>query len=250
MQRSLIGGLLALSIICAWLVLHIYSVFFLSLAGPQIAMATAVVLTLCWLNVGLFIIAHDAMHGSLFAGRPGLNRLAGRIALGLYAGFSFDRLKTSHLEHHRYPGSADDPDFDADHPNRFWPWYSRFMRRYFGLSEFLVLCVPVSIYLLLGVHIANLLIFWALPAALSSLQLFAFGTYLPHRQDGRGFADEHNARTNELGWLPSLITCFHFGYHHEHHLAPHVPWWGLPTERKRRALARSGPQPVRRPRRA
>ncbi|MFA9473554.1 MAG: fatty acid desaturase [Filomicrobium sp.] len=26
----------------------------------------------------------------------------------------------------------------------------------------------------------------------------------------------------------SLLTCFHFGYHHEHHLQPDVPWWRLP----------------------
>jgi beta-carotene ketolase (CrtW type) len=29
--------------------------------------------------------------------------------------------------------------------------------------------------------------------------------------------------------LMSLVTCFHFGLHEEHHERPNVPWWKLPT---------------------
>ena len=74
-----------------------------------------------------------------------------------------------------------------------------------------------------------MLVFWALPALLSSVQLFYFGTFRPHRHDDSPFADDHNARSNGFGWLASLLSCFHFGYHHEHHLAPQVPWWRLPS---------------------
>ena len=28
--------------------------------------------------------------------------------------------------------------------------------------------------------------------------------------------------------LISLLTCYHYGYHREHHAMPHVPWWQLP----------------------
>lgn len=240
----MLGGLLAGVITSSWICLHIYAVFFERLTGIGVALAPLLVSILCWLNVGLFIVAHDAMHGSLFPGRPSLNRVTGRVAVALYAGFGFDALKRSHLEHHRAPGTPEDPDFDAGHPRQFWPWYMSFMSRYFGYREFLVLCVPVAAYLLIGARVANLLLFWALPAALSSLQLFTFGTFLPHRQAERPFADRHNARSSEYSWFVSLTTCFHFGYHHEHHLAPHVPWWGLPAERKRRAHARSGSQPA------
>ena len=69
---------------------------------------------------------------------------------------------------------------------------------------------------------------------LSSLQLFAFGTWLPHRRGEQPFADRHRARSSGFGWLASLLTCFHFGYHHEHHLWPGVPWWRLPRVRTRR----------------
>jgi beta-carotene/zeaxanthin 4-ketolase len=89
--------------------------------------------------------------------------------------------------------------------------------------------------LVLGAQLANVLLFWALPALLSALQLFTFGTYLPHRPAPPGFADRHNARSNDYPWLVSLLTCFHFGYHHEHHLSPGTPWWRLPTLRATRA---------------
>jgi hypothetical protein len=76
------------------------------------------------------------------------------------------------------------------------------MTRYFGLREFLVLSVMVWTYvLLLGAPLGNLLLFWALPSILSSLQLFYFGTYLPHRHEEAEFADEHRARSNDFRLL-------------------------------------------------
>jgi beta-carotene ketolase (CrtW type) len=236
--QAAIGIALSLSVIGAWAAMHFYAVFFHPLTGTGIALAPLLVAIICWLNVGLFIVAHDAMHGSLAPGRPGLNRAFGRTALALYAGFWFDALLPKHFAHHRAPGTEQDPDFSAAHPRHFWPWYLQFLRQYFGIAQLLVLSGLTAAYLLVGVRYANLLLFWALPAILSSLQLFYFGTYRPHRQEEAGFADQHNARSSSLGWLASLLSCYHFGYHHEHHLAPHVPWWRLPAERRDRATAR------------
>jgi beta-carotene ketolase (CrtW type) len=231
-RQTAIGLTLAAAIALAWAALHVGSVFFLPLEGAGLAAAPLLVLALCWLNVGLFIVAHDAMHGSLAPGRPRLNLWAGRLALAFYAGFSFDRLRPKHFEHHRSPGTAADPDFSADHPSAFWPWYLAFFRQYFGLRELAVLTLMVAVYtLLLKAPYPNLLLFWALPAILSSLQLFLFGTFLPHRAADAPFGDRHRARSNEYGWLASLLTCFHFGYHHEHHRSPATPWWRLPAER-------------------
>lgn len=58
------------------------------------------------------------------------------------------------------------------------------------------------------------------PSILFSLQLVYFGTYLPHRADVQPFAARYRARSNDLLLLASLLTCFHFGYHHEHHRKP------------------------------
>jgi beta-carotene/zeaxanthin 4-ketolase len=236
--QAAIGIALASAVIGAWAALHVYGVFFHPLSAAGLLAAPLLIAATCWLNVGLFIIAHDAMHGSLAPRRPAVNRAFGRVALALYAGFSYDRLLPKHFAHHRAPGTEHDPDFSANNPRRFWPWYLQFLREYFGLAQLLVLSAISAVYLLIGVRYANLLLFWALPAILSSLQLFYFGTFRPHRQEDSDFADGHRARSNGMGWLPSLLSCFHFGYHHEHHLAPHVPWWRLPAERKARATAR------------
>ena len=80
------------------------------------------------------------------------------------------------------------------------------------------------------------MLFWALPAILSAFQLFYFGTYLPHRAEDEAFGDAHRARSNDFSWTMSLLTCFHFGYHHEHHDNPAVPWWRLPATRIEGAL--------------
>jgi beta-carotene ketolase (CrtW type) len=238
-RQTAVGLTLAAAIALAWAALHILSVFFLPLEGAGLAAAPPLVLAICWLNVGLFIVAHDAMHGSLAPGQPRVNLSAGRLALALYAGFSFDRLRPKHFEHHRSPGTREDPDFSADHPSSFWPWYFAFLRQYFGWRELAVLTALVGAYvLLLGAPYPNLLLFWALPAILSSLQLFYFGTFLPHRSGSEPFGDRHRTRSSGHGWLASLLTCFHFGYHHEHHRSPGTPWWRLPAERIRSAAPR------------
>ncbi len=230
--QALVGLSLAAAVISAWLVCHVYSMFFHRWTPLGIAAAPLLILVQCWLNVGLFIIAHDAMHGSLAPFRPRVNRAVGRLCLALYAGFSFDRLIGKHFAHHRHSGTSDDPDFHADEPRRFWPWYLAFMRRYFGLREFAVLMALLATYLfLLRVDPVNALVLWGVPAILSSVQLFYFGTYLPHRHEDDVFGDGHNARSNDFPPLLSLLTCFHFGYHHEHHDMPHLPWWRLPSAR-------------------
>ncbi|HEX6784432.1 MAG TPA: fatty acid desaturase [Sphingomicrobium sp.] len=237
-RQSLIGISLAAAIMSAWAAVQIFGLFFLTLSGPGLLLAGMLVPFICWLNVGLFIIAHDAMHGSLASQFPSTNRLLGQLALSLYAAFPFERLRRHHMDHHRHPGTASDPDFDVSQPSRWWPWYGRFLKRYFGLKEFLRLCIPIGLLLLIGAKLQNILFLWALPAALSSFQLFYFGTFRPHRQEARAFIDHHRARSSDFAWLLSLMTCFHFGYHHEHHASPHVPWWRLPSERHRSKLAR------------
>lgn len=235
-RQTAIGVGLALAILAAWAITHAYAVFFHELGINSLVIGPLLVALACWLNVGLFIVAHDAMHGSLAPGQAAVNRLFGRLALALYAGFWFDDLRKSHFEHHRAPGTHEDPDFGTS-PGLV-PWYAGFLRRYFGWPQFLALSAATLALRLAGAPFANILLFWALPAILSSLQLFYFGTYLPHRPSRDPFADDHRARSNAFGWLASLMSCYHFGYHHEHHLAPHVPWWRLPAERRRRARAR------------
>lgn len=238
-RQTLIGTSLALAICIGWLALHVVSMFFVSVALSSLPLVIVLAALLCWLSVGMFIVAHDAMHGSLAPGRPQLNAAIGAALLFIYAGFGWTKLRAAHFEHHRHAGSARDPDFDADNPRHFGRWYMTFLRRYFGWQAALYVIAVVNIYYwVVGVPAANIVLLYGLPAIASSVQLFYFGTYRPHRHDDHGFADRHNARSDGFGPLLSLASCFHFGYHHEHHLSPNVPWWALPA--RRRATLRRG----------
>lgn len=228
-RQTKIGIALAGSILFGWLCIHILGVFVFEWTAFACIAAPILVVTQTWLYVGLFIVAHDCMHGSLVPFRPGLNRFIGQLFLFLYAGFDFDDLNLKHHAHHRHAGTTRDPDFDPSPPHGFWHWYVKFFSEYFGWRQVAVIATFVTLYLLVfGAALSNVLVFWALPALVSSLQLFIFGTYLPHRPGQDGFLDRHRARSNNFSQLISLLTCFHFGYHHEHHEHPQLPWWRLP----------------------
>lgn len=234
--QAAIGLSLAATLIGGWIAVHVYGVYAYHWSAVGLAVAPLIVALQTWLSIGLFIVAHDAMHGSLAPGRPVLNTAIGGLCLGLYAGFRFDHLKASHMRHHQDPGTDRDPDFHAAAPRAFMPWLAGFVRTYFGWREFGILSLYVAVSLvLLRAEVASLLVFWALPALLSAVQLFFFGTWLPHRHDDAAFADRHNARTSHYPSALSLLTCFYFGRHHEHHLYPWLPWWRLDAAYRKRA---------------
>jgi beta-carotene/zeaxanthin 4-ketolase len=181
-----------------------------------------------WIYTGLFITAHDAMHGNICES-PKLNRLIGQWCLWLYAGFDYSQLAVKHHLHHKYPASDRDPDFHDGKTSHFWAWYGHFVCEHLSWRQSINLVIMSGIYLTIcQVQIANLVIFWIVPSLLSSLQLFYFGTFLPHREPQGGHTNRHRAITIDRSTWWSLITCYHFGYHREHHDSPQIPWWQLP----------------------
>ena len=232
--QGLIGLALAVAIAGTWLTIHFYGMFVFELSWASLPFALALAAVQCWLSVGVFIICHDAMHGTLAPGRPRLNTTIGTVLSFLYAGFSYTKLRDAHHTHHRLAGHQGDPDFDENNPSRFLAWYWTFFKRYFGWQSLVFVHAVVGLYwLVLDVPMAQIFVLYGAPALLSSLQLFYFGTYRPHHHaEGDPFADDHNARTNDFGTLASLATCFHFGYHLEHHRRPDVPWWALPAAKR------------------
>ena len=224
------GPLYAGLIFGAWVTVHIYSVFFHTLSDP-IWQTLGLIALQCWLYTGLFIVAHDTMHGSLTPGNERLNAIIGTSILFVYAGFNWRKMRAAHHDHHSFSGTEQEPDFNANNPHAFWPWYKKFFLTYFSWRQVLILFGFTLTYILLGASYVNTIVMWAIPAILSSVQLFYFGTYRTHRH-AEAFPDEHNARTNEFNGLASLMSCFHFGYHHEHHLYPHEPWWRLPLRKR------------------
>jgi beta-carotene ketolase (CrtW type) len=232
-RQRLTGILLALAIGSAWIVTHSLAVLHYTWSHWSLFTAPVLAAFICWLYVGLFIVAHDCMHGTLAPGWPQLNRFVGRLCVTLYAGFDYDALNASHHRHHRHAGTADDPDFEPTPPHGFWPWYIGFLRRYASWRQPAFFTLLIGFYVaLLGASALNVAVFLVVPAIASSLQLFYFGTYLPHRPGSDPFMDAHKTRTSSQGWLLSLLSCFHFGYHHEHHAYVDAPWWRLPHVRR------------------
>jgi len=235
--QRVIGLALALAIAGSWLAIHAYAMFVFKLTWSNWPVAAVMAMVQCWLSVGVFIVCHDAMHGTLMPGHPRANAAIGTVLLALYAGFGWKHLRDAHLTHHKLSGHAGDPDFDEHNPAHFWRWYATFFRRYFGWQSILFVHSVVGIYwLVLEIPMVQIVALYGLPALASSVQLFYFGTFRTHHHKpdgaGGGFADRHNARSDDFGTLASLATCFHFGYHLEHHRRPDVPWWALPAARR------------------
>jgi len=235
-RQTRIGVSLAVTIVVAWLAIHVTGIFFWHWTLRTIPIGIAMVLVQTWLSTGLFIVAHDAMHGALAPGHPRLNRAMGATCLSLYACLSYAALLPQHHLHHTETGKAGDPDFHGGDP-RLAGWFLQFFRTYYSHGQIVRITVVALIYtLLFGAPLGNIVFFWALPALGAVAQLFIFGTWLPHRDRSEPFKDFHRAHSIDVGPTLSLLTCFHFGgYHHEHHLSPGTPWWGLPS--RRRAIA-------------
>ena len=191
------------------------------------------------LQTGLFIVAHDALHGLLFPTRPRWNQSVGAAALMFYAGLPFGACRRQHQRHHSQPASSHDPDFPQDRRDGVLAWYRQFLSHYLSPCQMLVLLSGWALLVVLTMDrgqvsanaaLLRVLSFATLPLLLSSLQLFVFGTYLPHRVQRPPTRDPHPLSLNLPPWL-SLLACFHFGYHREHHDNPALSWFELPGAR-------------------
>lgn len=182
-----------------------------------------------FLYTGLFITAHDAMHGAIAPHHPRINRLFGTVSLRLYGLFSYQEMLQKHRLHHQHPSTELDPDFHDGNHSDFFRWYLHFMQRYWSWTRLIGLIVIFHFFHhLLHIPERNLLLFWIIPSLLSSAQLFYFGTFLTHREPVEGYHNAHRAQSMSFPVFWSFLTCYHFGYHHEHHQYPHLPWWKLP----------------------
>lgn len=191
------------------------------LVQAPVFLLVAGVLVQAHLYSGVFITAHDAMHG-LVHPRKWVNTVVGWVCALLFAFNWYPRLYRNHHRHHDFVATDKDPDV---HPGGFWHWYVQFLRHYLSVGQFLAMAITYNL-LQLWVPWQNLVLFWMLPAILSTLQIFYFGTYAPHRP---GPATENPERSRSLprNHLWAFFSCYFFGYHREHHAQPWLPWWAL-----------------------
>lgn len=232
--RMLKGVGISLAVLVLWaasLILLLSS----NLAVRAPLLAVPAMLWQTFLYTGLFIVAHDSMHGSIAPGHKKVNALIGNVVVVLYALFSYTNLRKKHFKHHLAPASAEDPDYHDGVHSGFLRWYMRFMRNYLTIWQIVGMALLFNLlHYVFHIDTINLLLFWVAPALLSTLQLFYFGTYLPHRQPAGGYDNKYRARSNEYSVFWSFISCYHFGYHLQHHQRPDLPWWGLPAFKKGR----------------
>lgn len=237
-HASRVGLLWALALFIAWSASLVVSLTLpLQSGGLPGAVPVALILLRTLLQTGLFIVGHDAMHGSLLPCSPRWNARIGRLALGLYACLPWESCRRNHRLHHQAPASPGDPDHHGAHRLGPLRWYLRFMASYLTPPQMLALLggwlvALVSLEPFTAHPLQALLLFWSLPLLLSSLQLFVFGTYLPHRLYPGRSEDRHLAAS--LAWPEALsfLACFHFGYHWEHHRHPQLPWFRLHSARR------------------
>ena len=181
-----------------------------------------------FLNTGLFITAHDAMHGLICPFQQRLNDSIGCVAVTLYGLFPYNKLKQRHLLHHHFPATHLDPDYHDGVHTSFFSWYEQFMSKYMSWQQLWKLLLMVLGLIFVGqVSWLNLILGWGLPLILSSLQLFTFGTFFPHRRLKTDAENTHYIHSLNLSPFWSFVTCYNFGYHWEHHQYPHLPWWQL-----------------------
>ncbi len=218
------GLLLASTIIGLWCFHLVWTLRFVDVL-PTSLWTYVHVLVQAYLSTGLFITAHDAIHGTVLPSKKG-NQIVGTIASFLFAGLSYSRLERNHWRHHNNPAhDAADPDY---HPsNTFIVWFGSFMLRYSTIWQFLVMGLAYNgLSLLLHIPESRLWVFWIVPLFLAAFQLFMVGTYWPHRKP-HSQDMPHNARSMKKNHLLAMVACYFFGYHTEHHLSPRTPWWLL-----------------------
>ena len=217
MKNSNAGVIIALIVISAWatsLFVLLNWNFAWSNPGTYLMM-----LVQMHLFTGVFITAHDAMHGTVSSSSK-LNLAIGQICKALYAAFPLNKLLKKHHEHHRYVHSESDPDY---HEGNFFSWYFKFMKEYLSVWQILIMALAFNI-LKLWFSETNLLLFWILPSLLSTVQLFYFGTWLPHHGVHNNL---HQSRSQSKNHILAFLSCYFFGYHYEHHESPGTPWWRL-----------------------
>ncbi|HZG41082.1 MAG TPA: fatty acid desaturase [Nodosilinea sp.] len=189
------------------------------------------ILVRTFLHTGLFIVTHEAIHRNI-SGFHGLNDAIGYVTSWLYALLPYQLMAKNHRLHHRFPATDQDPDYHGTDMGGFWLWYIQFMKTYQTDGQVWVSLIGISLifcaFMICGVPAINLILFWIIPLVLSSLQLFTFGIFLPHRQPDNATEFGHHIKTIQLPVFWSFIACYHFGYHREHHLNPHLPWYQLP----------------------
>jgi len=201
---------------------------------------------------GLVVLMHEGIHGSLFRSKA-LDRWFG-FALGIPSLVSFTAYRVTHLAHHRYNRTADDPDEFTNLTRNgrllalaFYLWMVAGTFVYFlfhvpvtaftrgkpaerraALMEYGVLGIVYGAVLWFGWRFGwlnALLQCWLLPMIVAVICGNVRG-WAEHMMTIPGHPLTQT-RTVTSNAVVSFLT-LNLNYHLEHHLFPGMPWYNLP----------------------
>ncbi|GAB2701526.1 fatty acid desaturase family protein [Aliiglaciecola aliphaticivorans] len=194
--------------------------------------------------LGIAILNHDAGHDTLFRSRQ-LNHFVGRWLLGGLVLVDYEAFKNGHQQHHRYAGTAKDPDklFVISYPATPVSMFRKFLRDLSGINGFKEIAYQIKVsswhkrlpnILVHSVMIVSLVlldVFWVYGAfwvgyiffypALSRLRIMGEHGAVT---DINALDPRLNTRTTLTNPLVSLLFCPNdVNYHLEHHIHQKIP---------------------------
>ena len=95
------GIVFALTIISLWIRTLAYALFEHELSYKTTPFVSMI---LIHLYTGLFITAHDSIHGTISKTHQWINYYLGKLCLLSFAGFDYDMMREEHWKHHSHAG--------------------------------------------------------------------------------------------------------------------------------------------------
>ncbi|CAF2048387.1 unnamed protein product [Rotaria magnacalcarata] len=228
------GLIIALFILSSFILCWYHALFQINFTKTRWFDIIGTFLILEFLYTGLFITCHDAMHGAICNRYRQLNHIIGHVCLSAYAWFDYRVMYEKHWLHHKHTGLVnEDPDYHDGRSIGFFAWYAHFLIGYTTKQQIYKMTVWITtLQVVFSVPLLNIIVYMLICGLCSSLRLFYFGTYIPHRPElVDGKFDEavpwEKSKSASANRLVSFLCCYHFDYHWEHHRWPYAPWWDL-----------------------
>jgi beta-carotene/zeaxanthin 4-ketolase len=98
LKTNSLTGLLVASVIMLLWIGSLEYLFFIDIVQLTPLWILPAIIGRTFIQTGLFIVAHDAIHGAVFPGDRRLNHGIGRLAVMLYAFLSYKKLSLNHWQ--------------------------------------------------------------------------------------------------------------------------------------------------------
>ena len=221
------------------------------LTFPYVLIKILCILVIGFMIHGLAIALHECAHGNMFR-RPKLDYWIGFL-LGIPALFSMTAYRVTHLLHHKYNRTPDDPDeFTNISSNQrllslaFYSWTVIGMPLYLfhialtalmrgTTKERLTVLFEESMIIGIAIlvvrnasqtgYMREVLLCWIIPLAVAAF-MANFRAWSEHTMTRPGNIITQSRTVISNKWISFVLL--NQNYHLEHHLFPALPWYQLP----------------------